>query len=107
MPASSALLSSLATHAASLITHVSLVNAGGTQIGDRQATAGSATGANVRVTDATFQIPGGSTVAGWRAHTAATGGTDLGGSSLTAETYAGAGTYTLTGSATGFNVSAS
>ena len=108
MAASSALLNALATEAASLITHVALVNGSGTQVGDRVAASASASGADVRLTaDVTFDVPSGATVAGWTAHNAATGGTGYGGGDLTQETYAGAGQYVLTGSATGFTISAS
>ncbi len=111
MPASSALLNALATQAATLITYVGLVNGSGTELSGgsyaRQPTTATATGANVRITDETFNVPAGATVAGWRAFSASTGGTDFGGGTLTSETYAGAGTYTLTGASTGFNISAS
>lgn len=111
MAASTALLNALASEAASLITHVGLVNGSGTEISGgsyaRQTVTATASGAQVRFTDATFDVPAGATVAGWRAFSAATGGTDFGGGSLTSETYAGAGQYVLTGASTGFNVSAS
>lgn len=107
MAASTALLNALASEAASLITHVGLVNGSGVQVGNRVAVTATASGANVRLTaDATFDVPAGATVAGWTAHSASTGGNSYGGGSLTPETYAGAGQYVLTGSATGFTVSA-
>lgn len=107
MPASSAALSVATSALADEITHVALVNGSGAQVGDRVATTATATGANVRLAaDATFDVPAGATVAGWTAHDASTGGTDLGGEDLTPETYAGDGQYVLTGSATGYTISA-
>lgn len=111
MAASSALLNTLAIQAASLITHVGLVNESDVELSGgsyaRQATSATAAGAQVRLdSDETFNVPGGATVAGWRAYSALTSGTDYGGSDLTPEEYAGPGQYVLTGAATGFTISA-
>lgn len=89
------------------ITHFSLINSSGVQLGSRVARTATTTGGVVRPSsDITFEVPGGSTVAGWRAHTAATGGTDVGGSALTAETYAGAGQYVLEAAGTDITINA-
>lgn len=112
MAASAALLNALATEAASLITHVGLVDGTGTELSGgsyaRVTATASATGANVRfASDKTFNVPAGATVAGWRAFSAATSGTNYGGGDLTAEEYTGAGQYVLQGANTGFTVAAS
>ncbi|MDQ8040680.1 hypothetical protein RDI86_02335 [Cellulosimicrobium sp. XJ-DQ-B-000] len=112
MAASSALLNALAADAASLITHVGLVNAAGTELTGgsyaRQPVTAAASGAIVLVaSDKTFEVAAGTTVAGWRAFDAATGGTSWGGGDLTAESYTGAGQYVLRGADTGFTISAS
>ena len=56
------------------------------------ATANSASPATAIV----FDVPSGATVAGFGFHTAATAGTYLDGGSLTSQSFASAGTYTLT-----------
>lgn len=107
MAVSAALLNALATEAASLITHVALVDDTGSQVGDREAVTATASGADVRLdADVTFDVPAGATVAGWTAHDGATGGTDYGGADLTPEEYTGAGQYVLTGAGTGFTINA-
>ncbi len=110
MAASSAFLNALATAGASAISHIGLVNGSGTELSGgsyaRQPTTATATGAQIRFTDETFDVPAGATVAGWRAFSASTGGTNYGGGDLAAEAYSGAGQYVLTGASTGFNVSA-
>lgn len=99
----------LADHGASLITHIGLVNengqelAGGAPAYARKALAWTAA-ASGRVrpsANIVFDIPAGATVAGWRAYTAANGGTDYGGAALTNETFGGQGEYTLLANATG------
>lgn len=109
MPPSAALLNASATHVATLIVYVGLVNEAGTELTGgsyaRQACTASATGANVRLTvDETFQVPAG-IVAGWRGFSASSGGIDYGGEDLTPEVYAAPGEYLLTGASTGYNFS--
>lgn len=111
MAASTALLNALAAAGAPLITHVGLVDDAGDELTGgsyaRQATTAAATGANIRLTtDETFDVPAGATVAGWRAYSAASAGTNYGGSDLTPEEYTGAGQYVLIGASTGFTVTA-
>jgi hypothetical protein len=57
--------------------------------------------------DLDFNIPGGATVDGWQGYSAATGGTAYGVVPLTAESYAGQGTYKLLAASTGVNHQAS
>lgn len=111
MPPSAALLNEAAAHVATLVLFVGLVDGTGTELAGgayaRQACTATATGVNVRLTvDETFQVPAGATVAGWRAHSASTGGTNYGGDPLPPEVYSSAGEYILQGSATGFTLGA-
>ncbi len=108
---SPALLAALADEAAARITHVGLVDATGTELMGgayaRLSATASASGADVRfAADKTFEVAAGSTVAGWRAFDAATGGTSWGGGDQPAETFTGAGQYVLHGADTGFTMSA-
>jgi hypothetical protein len=99
----------IATHGGTLVTHIGLVDAGGTEI-----TGGSPAYARRAVTwaapnDGTirpnanlvYDIPAGATVAGWRGFSASTGGTSYGGEALTPETFAAQGEYTLLAALTG------
>lgn len=108
-----AFLNALATEAASLITHIALFD-GATEI-----SGGSPAYARKAVTwtapsnglirpnaDLVFDIPAGATVDGWRGFTASSGGTDYEGAALTAEDFAGQGTYTLVASGTGIDIDA-
>jgi hypothetical protein len=100
VPASAALIAAAATHVATLIVYVGLVNEAGTELSGgsyaRQPCVATATAGNVRlVADETFSVPAG-TVAGWRAYSASTGGTDWGGDPVTPEVYAAPGQYVLT-----------
>ena len=56
--------------------------------------------------DSVFDVPAGVTVGGWRTYSASTAGTDYGGSSLTNEVFAGAGTYTLLAASTSIDADA-
>lgn len=82
-------------------THVGLVNelgaeiSGGTYARQPVAWTAAADGLIRPTTDEVFNIPAGVTVGGWRAYSALTAGTDYGGSTVTNESYASAGTYTL------------
>lgn len=105
------LLAALADEAAARITHVGLVDATGTELAGgtyaRLSATATASGADVRfAADKTFEVPAGSTVAGWRAFDTSTGGTSWGGGDLTTETFTGAGQYVLHGAETGFTISA-
>lgn len=109
-----AYLNAIATEGGTLITHIGLVNATGTELTGgspayaRQAvTWTTASGGVIRPTaDLTFNIPAGATVGGWRGYSAATGGTNYGGDDLTNELYAGQGKYTLLAASTGITHSA-
>ncbi len=109
-----AYLNAIATEGRTLITHIGLVNATGTELTGgspayaRQAvTWTTASGGVIRPTaNLTFNIPAGATVGGWRGYSASTGGTNYGGDDLTNETYAGQGEYTLLAASTGITHSA-
>lgn len=102
-------LNAIADAGKALITHVGLVNGSGTELSGgsyarKAVTWTAASTGNVRLAaDQTFEVPAGSTVAGWRGFTALTAGTNHGGGDLTAEVYVGAGQYVLTGASTGIN----
>ena len=103
---------SLATHGGTLITHLGLVNAVGTELTGgspayaRRAVTWTAvvTGLIRPTTDLAFDIPAGVTVGGWRGYSALTAGTEFGGQNLTNETFAGQGTYTLLAAGTSISV---
>lgn len=91
---------------AAAITHIGLVDETGTELtgGDyarlpvtwTSAGDGSDDPGTIRPTgNLNFDVPAGVTVAGWSGFSAATGGTDYDGASLTNETFANAGNYTL------------
>lgn len=93
---------------AAVITHIGLMNGalelgGGSPAYARKAVSWeSASNGVVRpTTNLQFDIPAGATVTGWAGFTAATGGTNYGGASLTPETFAGQGQYILLASGTG------
>lgn len=106
MPMDTNYLNATADHGGTLITHLGLVDGGGTELTGggyaRQAVSWVAAAAGLirPTTDELFSVPAGATVAGWRGFTALTGGTNRGGQALTAETFAGAGTYTLAAAST-------
>jgi len=97
----------IATHGASLIKYIGLVNGSGVELSGgsyarKAVTWTTADGGTIRPNaDLVFDVPAGATVAGWRGYSAATTGTDYGGENLTAETFAGAGQYKLIASGTG------
>lgn len=96
----------IANAGAAAITHIGLVDGSGNEISGagyaRQAVtwATPSTGRKQLNANLTFTIPAGQTVAGWRAFTALTGGTNHGGFALTSETFAGGGTYVLNAAGT-------
>lgn len=111
MAASTDLLAVMATAGAAAINYAGLVNGSGVELSGggyaRIAVDATATGATIRLNaDHEFTVPAGAVVAGWRAYSAATAGTNYGGGPLTSETYAGAGSYILEGADTGFTVTA-
>lgn len=102
-------LNALRTHAKSLITHIGLVDDGGTELAG-----GSPAYARIPVTwadgadgvmnpnaDLTFNVPASTTVGGWRGYSAGTEGTDYGGEDLAQEVYTNQGTYKLLAASTG------
>ena len=99
----------IADYGAGLITYIGLVDESGIELSGgspayaRQAVTWTvASDGVIRPTaDLTFDIPAGTTVAGWRGYDALSGGTDYGGADLTQESYAGQGTYTLLAASTG------
>jgi hypothetical protein len=101
----------LAAHGAGLITHIGLVNGSGVEVSGgsytREAVTWSgAAGVRSPNADLVFDVPAGATVAGWRAFSASTGGTNYGGAALTSVTFGSAGTYTLLAASTNFTVQA-
>ena len=106
----------LATHGASLVTHIGLVNTLGIEISGgypayarKTVTWTTAVNGLVRPTvDLTFDIPAGATVAGWRGYSASIAGVDFGGAVLPAgeqRTFAGQGLFRLLASGTSITVS--
>lgn len=100
----------IATHGATLLTHIGLVNnlgvelSGGTPAYARRAVAWTAPSNGIMrpTLDLVFDIPAGAIVAGWRAYTAITGGTDHGGAALTATpSYPQQGQYRLLAASSG------
>lgn len=101
----------IANAGGALITHIGLVNplgnelSGGSPAYARKAVtwAAAANGLVRPRGDLVFDVPAGATVAGWRGYSAARGGTDYGGASVTQEDYAEQGEYTLLAGATSIN----
>jgi hypothetical protein len=98
----------LLTYGGTQITHIGLFDgeaeiSGGDPAYARKAVTWdtAASGAIRPVADLTFDIPPGATVDGWRAFSAASGGTNYGGQDLTAEDFAGQGQYKLLAASTG------
>jgi hypothetical protein len=92
-----------------LLTHVGLVDEHGQELSGAPYTRQSASwivrpdGNLGLALDLKFRIPAGSTIAGWRGYDEAEGGTDYGGPSLTQESFAGPGLYTLLAQGTSVN----
>jgi len=107
----SAFYTALAGHGASLITHIGLVDAGGTELSGggyaRLPVTWSGSGA-VRSPsgDLVFTTEASDVVAAWRGYTALTGGTDYGGAAVTTRTYSNPGTFTLLAASTNFTLQA-
>ena len=102
-----AYLNAIAAAGEALITHIGLVNAGGTELSGggyaRQAVTWAAPSSGVDRPNANlvFSVPAAAVVAGWRGYSASTAGTDYGGADLTEVTFGNAGTYTLLAASTG------
>lgn len=106
-----AYLNAIADHGASLITHVSVANGSGEldelAVTRQPVTWLAAANGNVVIDgDVTFDITGGSTVDHVQYWSAATGGTYYGSSSVTPESFGGAGQYVLDSGTIEHNVGA-
>ena len=99
MAVSGAYLDLIATAGKAAITHISLVNSGGTELAARQAASWTGPEAGdgkfYLTSDLEFSITAGETVAAWKGWSAAETGTEYVESALTPESFAGDGTYTL------------
>ena len=97
----------IADHGAGLIPYIGLVDDTGTEITGgsyaRQAITWTISVDGTIRPDANlvFDIPAGTTVAGWSGYSASTLGTDYGGETLAAESYTNAGEYELIAAETG------
>lgn len=99
----------IATAGANAITHIGLVDGNGDELSGgspayarKAVTWTAAADGLIRPTaNLLFNVPAGSTVAGWRGYSALSGGTDYEGADLTPEVYAGQGDYTLLAAGTG------
>jgi len=108
---SDAYRNAIADEGATLITHIGLVDEEDTEIagGDpayaRQAVTWVAASDGVirPNADLTFNVPAGTTVAGWRGFTALTEGTDRGGPDIDNEVYLNQGTYKLLAASSGID----
>ncbi len=106
MPMADSYLNLTANSGASAITHIGLVNGSGVEVSGgtyarKPVTWTSAAAGLIRPNaNLVFDIPASGVVAGWRGFTALTGGTNHGGTALTSETFASAGTYTLLAAST-------
>lgn len=112
MAVTTAFLNAAASGGVATVTHIGLVNGSGVELtggtyARKAVTWAAASGGAIHPTaDLTFDVPAGGVVAGWKGFTALTAGTDFGGSSLTSETYTGAGQYVLQAASTGYTVAA-
>lgn len=99
-------LNATADAGGALITHIGLVDTGGTEIASgsyaRQAVSWTAAAAGlIRPTaNLVFNMTSGDEVGGWRGFTASSGGTNHGGGTLTTATFSNDGTYTLLAAST-------
>lgn len=104
MAMNTAYLNFIANAGRAEITQIGLVDGSGTEIvggsyARKAVTWTSAVDGLIRPTaDLVFDVPAGATVAGWRGFS--TGGTNYGGSDLTSQAFATAGTYTLLSAST-------
>lgn len=97
----------IATHGASLIKHIGLVDQNGTELSGggyarKAVTWTTAAGGIIRPNaDLEFDVAQGKKVKGWRGFSALTAGTDYGGEALTEVTFEVAGKYRLLAANTG------
>lgn len=91
---------------AAVVTHLSIVDNAGAQIGNRRPVSWTApSGGMVRPTDdLVFEVPAGTSVAGWRAHSAASGGTAYGGANFAPVAFSNAGDFTLQADLTAIDI---
>lgn len=92
------------------VTHIGLVNGSGVELSGGSYARIAEAWADDNVTpnngrirlaaDRVFQVPAGSTVAGWRGYTALTLGTEHGGAALPSEAFTNAGEYRLLAAST-------
>ena len=100
----------LADYGASLITHIGLVDAAGTELPSgfyvRRAVvwAQANNGIARPSADLVFDVPAGATVGGWRGFSALIDGINYCGKDLAPERFGGAGQYTLVASGTGIGI---
>lgn len=112
MSMSTAYLTVVANAGKAAVTHVGLVDGGGTEIVGgsyaRQAVTWNEGSGLLQLSgDELFDIPAGAIVAGWRGFDALTLGTNYGGASLTSQTFATAGQYKLLAASTSIDHNAS
>lgn len=104
MPMNSTYLSAIASSGTGLITHIGLVNTGGTELSGggyaRQAVTWTGTATRSPNANLVFTVGAGAEVAGWRGYSASSGGTDYGGATVTTRNFTNAGTYTLLAAST-------
>jgi hypothetical protein len=106
MAMSTGFLNDLADYGGTLINYIGLVDDVGTEIsgGSYARVAVSWTAANdgkiEPSSDLVFEVPAGTTVAGWRGYSTSTGDTNYGGADFTAEEFTNAGQFKLEASGT-------
>ena len=109
MAMTDAYLNLTATAGGGGVTHIGLVNAGGTELSGGgyarlPVTWTAPTAGLIRPTaNLVFTVGAGAVVAGWRGYSAITAGTDYGGQALTQSTFSNAGQYTLLAASTGID----
>lgn len=101
-------LNAVADHGAGLVTHVALADSGteltGGTYARQEITWGAAVDGNIDASNTpTFDVPSGSTVNQVMFYSALTSGTLYGTTTVTEETFAGDGTYTLSSAAINHN----
>lgn len=113
MPMSSTYLNAVRDAGQALITHIGLVDAGGTELSGggyaRQTVTWTDDGDGISrpSADRVFTTEAGDVVAGWRGFSALTSGSNYGGGTLSTVTFGNAGTYTLLAASTSINHTAS
>jgi len=105
MPMNANYLNAVAGHGSSLVTHIGLKNAGGTELsgGGYARLSVTWTGAGATKSPSAnlvFTTEAGDEVASWSGFSALSGGTDYGGATVTTVTFSNAGTYRLLAAST-------